>query len=64
MLNAKKEWVAPDLQIFGDMRALTLEGGEGGGTGNTGTGECSGKGCGVGDTFANSQQTGWVTSSL
>jgi len=56
MLSAKKDWVSPDLTVFGDLAALTLttntnEGPPGGGTGSDDTGQCNGKGCNTGDTL-------------
>ena len=55
----KKEWIQPDLQVFGDLATLTLQPGNndgnsgGGGTGAGDTGNCTGKGCNTGDSFVN-----------
>jgi hypothetical protein len=61
MLVNKKIWIRPDLQVFGNLAALTQdrpgrgvgtgqnEGPPGQGTGNQDTGQCQGKGCHTGD---------------
>ena len=66
MTIVRKQWITPDLQVFGDMQTLTMgnptsEGG-GGGTGATNDGQCSGKGCGTSDSLTNlnaNNLTGW-----
>lgn len=52
METSKREWTPPKLEVFGDMETLTQLG-QGNGTGNTGSGQCSGKGCGTGDSLRN-----------